>query len=160
MATTGRAASYGVLFKDAEAMQKACKVNCVLLDKTATITVGKPKVTDYVNLGVESDSKIKSMVSALEDKSSHPLAKSIIEFCGEGYHTVSEYEYVTGRGIIGEIGGTKYYLGNLELLPQRVKVDIDKEKYQGKTLIYFADDFSLLAVLALPITLKKIALKQ
>jgi P-type E1-E2 ATPase len=86
------------------------------------------------------------MVSALEDKSSHPLAKSIIEFCGEGYHTVSDYEYVTGKGIIGEIGGTKYYLGNLELLPQRVKVDIDKEKYQGKTLIYFADEFSLLAV--------------
>ncbi|MBQ8427531.1 MAG: cadmium-translocating P-type ATPase [Clostridia bacterium] len=148
MAGAGKAASYGVLFKNAEAMQNACKVNCVLLDKTATITVGKPKVTDYINLDGSPDSKIKSMVSSLESKSSHPIAKCVMEFCGENYHTVDNFEYIVGKGIVGEIGGVKYYLGNLELLPKTVKIKFDKDKYFGKTLVYFADDFAVIAVFA------------
>ncbi len=150
MAGTGKAATHGVLFKNAEALQNACNVNCVLLDKTATITVGQPQVTDYVNVEGSLDSKIKSMVSSLESKSSHPLAKCVMDFCGEGYHTVGDYKYVVGKGIIGDIGGAKYFLGNVELLPEKLnsKAREYQDKFEGKTVLYFADDFSIIAVFA------------
>lgn len=150
MAGTGKAASQGVLFKNAQAMQNACKINCVLLDKTATITVGQPKVTDYVNVDGSPDSKIKSMVSSLESKSSHPLAKCVKEFCGENYHTVGNFKYVTGKGIIGDIGGTEYFLGNAELLPERSKRKAKEyqDSFEGKTVLFFADRFDIIAVFA------------
>lgn len=150
MAGTGKAATEGVLFKNAEALQNTSKINCVLLDKTATITVGKPKVTNYLNLDGTSDSKIKSMVSSLENKSNHPLAKCIMEFCGENYHTVDEFLYVTGKGIIGKIGGVKYYLGNTELMPEKLRQTANtyQEKFDGQTVLYFADDFAIIAVFA------------
>lgn len=148
MAATGKAASCGVLFKDAKAMQSASNVNCVLLDKTATITEGKPTVTDFINANGMPDSKIKSMVSALESKSNHPLAKCVLDFCGEAYHTVSDYQYIMGKGIIGDIGGEKYYLGNVELLPKTIINNFEAEKYYGKTLIYFANQVEVVAVFA------------
>ena len=145
MAATGKSASLGVLFKDAEALQNACKINCVLLDKTATITVGKPKVTDYLEFDNGLD--IKAVVSALESKSSHPLADCVIEFCGKSNLEVDEFEYITGKGIVGKLNGVKYYLGNREILPNDIEVKIkNEEKFYGKTILYFASDNSLIAV--------------
>ena len=147
MAATGRAASYGILFKNAEALQNACKINCVLLDKTATITVGKPKVTDYINFTGEADEVLFPIVSALESKSGHPLAESVVSHCGESDKKVEDYEYVLGKGIIGTVDGVKYYLGNRELLPP----DIDMQSFsfdnlEGKTVLYFADEIQLVSV--------------
>lgn len=152
MATMGASAREGVLFKNAEALQKACKIDLVLLDKTATITVGKPKVTDFENLSPYEDSVIYKMASSLEKKSSHPLAQSIIEFCGNDECEISSYQYVIGKGIVGEINQKTYYLGNLDLMPNDLKFIFEEKlvdpKYQGKTLLFFATDEDVLATFA------------
>lgn len=156
MAGTGKSASKGVLFKNADCLQNACKINCVLLDKTATITVGRPKVVDFIQFdSALSKVEIFSYVSVLEQKSSHPLAKSIIGYCGKSAITVDEYEYEIGKGITGYIYGEKYYLGNLELLPKNIKIDYDREKLNGKSITYFANDDELIAIFALADYLKE-----
>ncbi|MBE7061594.1 MAG: cadmium-translocating P-type ATPase [Clostridiales bacterium] len=149
MAGTGKSAKHGILFKNAEALQNSCKISCVLLDKTATITVGKPKVTDYVNFTGESDQTIFPIISALEQKSSHPLADCVVEHCGVTDKTVENYQYVLGRGIIGEVDGVKYYIGNKELIPFEIEKGLIPDSFEGKTVLYFADEIQLVSVLAL-----------
>ena len=155
MAATGRGANCGILFKDASALQNACKINCVLLDKTATITVGKPSVSEYIDISNEDKDYVFMVVSALEGYSKHPLAECIKEYCGQSTLEVENYEYVTGKGIIGVLYGEKYYLGNFELLPDGIRNDvISGEKYLGKTLVYFADDAKIIGVFAVSDSLK------
>lgn len=150
MAATGNAASKGILFKDAEALQKMCKIDCILLDKTATITVGKPKVTDYRSFESYLDKKeIFATVSALESKSRHPLAQCVIDFCGASCLDVDNYEYITGKGMTGEVYGVKYYLGNKDLIPENVKGNVDENDFYGKTVIYFASEDELIAEFAI-----------
>ncbi len=156
MAATGRAASYGILFKNAESLQNACKINCVLLDKTATITVGKPKVTDYLNFTDEPNSMLFPVVSALESKSSHPLAECVKNYCGDSDKVVTDYSYITGKGIIGTVDGVKYFLGNRELLPENIiMTEIPTDITEGKTVIYFADEYQLVSVFAVSDYLKE-----
>lgn len=155
MSATGRGASSGILFKDASALQNACKINCVLLDKTATITVGKPSVSEYVDIANENKDYVFMVVSALESYSKHPLAECIKEYCGKSTLEVDSYEYVTGKGIVGVLYGEKYYLGNFELLPDGIRKNVlDAEKYLGKTLVYFADDTKIIGVFAVSDQLK------
>ncbi len=155
MTATGKGASVGVLFKDAAAIQNAGVINCVLLDKTATLTEGKPTVTDYRNFTYESDETVFPIVSALESKSSHPLAECVKEYCGESNKTVTEYEYVAGKGIIGVVDGVKYYLGNAALIPENIKlVELDG-KFDGKTVVYLADEIQLVSVFGVSDVLKK-----
>lgn len=148
MAATGRAANQGILFKNANALQNACKINCVLLDKTATITVGKPKVTDYINFTDEPNETLFPIVSALEKMSSHPLAECVINYCGESDKKVSDYLYITGKGIVGTVEKVKYYIGNKELLPQNIEMP-NIDDFEGKTVLYFADEYQLISVFAL-----------
>ena len=149
MAATGKSASCGVLFKDAEVLQNACKVNCVLLDKTATITVGKPKVTDFINLSQMDEKEIFKTVSALELRANHPLADCIVYYCGKSAISVDEFVNHVGKGVEGEVYGIKYYLGNIDLIPNQIDFDFNANEYEGKTLIYFATDDEVLAVFAL-----------
>lgn len=158
MATTGRAAAQGILFKNAQSIQTACKINCVLLDKTATITVGKPKVTDYLNCSTVSDEEIYSIASALECKSSHPLSIAVLDYCGDSEKQVEKYEYVSGKGIIGTVDGVKYYLGNVQLVPCEFnyeKLIDDKDRFLGKTLLYLTCEEKVLAVFAISDCLKE-----
>ncbi len=155
VASTGKSAAKGILFKNAEALQSAHKINCVLLDKTATITVGKPKVTDYKNFTGESDSTVFPLISALEQKSSHPLAEQVIEYCGKSQKQVQNYEYVLGKGIVGEIDGVRYYLGNISLMPKVLNIQDYSNEFEGKTLLYFADDYQLISIIALADYLKE-----
>lgn len=111
MVASGKGATFGVLYKNAQAIQMLSKTDCVLLDKTATITEGKPKVTDYINVSDIPDTKVKGIVSALESMSNHPLSKPLIDFCGESNFIVSDFSYVSGKGINGKIDGKNYYLG-------------------------------------------------
>ena len=148
MAATGKAASLGILYKDAESLQKTGKVKNVLLDKTATITEGAPKVTDFVNFSSEGNSKIFSVVSALEKESNHPLKNAITEFCGESEETVKNFEYVVGKGIIGEIDDKKYYLGNFKTLK-------NEKEFEGKTVITLSDGVDVLAAFGIADTIKE-----
>lgn len=142
MAVTGKAASVGVLFKNAEAIQKIAEVNCVLLDKTATLTEGKPTVTDYENLSELSDEEIKKIVSALEKNSNHPLAEAITAFCGESDYSVTNFEYVVGKGITGTINGVNYSLGTFSSEPIN-------DKYVGKTVVELRSEGKAVAIFAL-----------
>lgn len=144
MAATGKAANKGVLFKDAEALQKIGNVDCVILDKTATITEGKPKVTDFIVTGEkEKIEKYKSVCSALEAKSSHPLGASVIEFCGKNDLAVENFEYVIGKGVKGEIDGETYYLGSADFVKGE---NVEIKDYEG-AVIYLSDDKKPLAII-------------
>ncbi len=144
---TGKGASKGVLYKNAESLLKAKDVNCVLLDKTATLTVGKPSVSEFVKFADIKDDEIFSIVSALEEKSNHPLAECIIRFCGDKDCTVDKYEYEIGKGIVGSVGGKEYLVGNVSLMPETVKEQINgiKNKNEGGSTVYFADGERLIA---------------
>lgn len=144
MAVSGRAASLGVLYKDAETVEKITKVNCILLDKTATVTEGRPKVEKFVNYSGKPDEEIFALSSSLEKMSSHPLAACVTEFCGEAKSVAIEsYEYVPGKGIKAKAGGKEYLLGNRALIESVVKnVPAGEEGY---TEIYLAENDAAIA---------------
>ena len=161
MAATGRAMSLGILYKDAETLQKAKDINCVLLDKTATLTVGQPKVTDVVCYADEK--KILQIAYAIEKHSNHPIADCICEYAlskvSEEPIEISEYSYELGKGAKGVFDGKKYRLGNRRLLgkiEEKKCYALEKEySNQGKTAVYLADEEKLLAVFAIADVLKE-----
>ncbi len=158
MAGAGRAAKDGILFKNAEVLQTAGKIDLVLLDKTATITEGTPSVVEYINFTGESNQTLFPIISALESKSNHPLSRSILEFCKDTKKSVSEYQYEVGKGIIGTVDGVTYYLGNEKILPEQIDLSA-VPKFEGKTVLFFADDYQLISIFAVADKLKKDSIK-
>ncbi len=162
MASTGRAMSLGILYKDAEALQKAKDVNCVLLDKTATLTVGSPKVLDFECFAGEKEFAYQ-LALAIESHSNHPIAECIAAYAQEqivgARLTVENYVYEMGKGATASCEGRKYYLGNRRLLSkieEKKCYQIEKQySAQGKTVVFLADEKQLLAVFALADTLKE-----
>ena len=151
MTATGKGASLGVLYKDAEALQRMRDINCVLLDKTATITEGKPKVSDFLVFD-DGGVNVKALAAGIESNSNHPLAKCICEYCGESA-AVENFEYVVGKGATAEYNGKRYVLGNRAMLGgMRVSKEIDARaeelSAQGKTVMYLADESKALALFA------------
>ncbi|MGN1060926.1 MAG: heavy metal translocating P-type ATPase [Candidatus Coproplasma sp.] len=158
MTATGKAASLGVLYKDAEALQKTRDINCVLLDKTATLTEGKPTVSDLNLFGIERDTALK-IAGAIEGNSNHPLAKCISAYC-QSTEVVSDFKYTVGKGATAAYNGATYRLGNLSLIadlkPSKdVKNSAQKLSSQGKTVVYLADDKKVLALFAVADEVKK-----
>ena len=162
MAATGRGMALGILYKDAEALQKAKDVNCVLLDKTATLTIGQPKVTDFEVYRGDRAELIK-LAGAIESRSNHPIAECICAFAEEELGAesteISEYSYQMGKGASCLHQGKPYYLGNRRLLEniQKDKAKKAEECYskQGKTAVFLADGKEILAVFAIADTLKE-----
>ena len=162
MAATGRGMALGILYKDAEALQKAKDVNCVLLDKTATLTIGQPKVTDFEVYRGDRAELIK-LAGAIESRSNHPIAECICAFAEEEVGAesteISEYSYQMGKGASCLHQGKPYYLGNRRLLEniQKDKAKKAEECYskQGKTAVFLADGKEILAVFAIADTLKE-----
>lgn len=160
MAATGRGMSLGILYKDAEALQKAKDVNCVLLDKTATLTVGQPKVTDFEAF-IEDEKFVLNIAAAIESHSNHPIAECVRAYAEKEDNSleISEYAYEMGKGAIGVCNGKKYYLGNRRLLgkiEEKKSYQLEKEySTQGKTIVFLADDKKILAVFAVADTLKE-----
>lgn len=115
--TAGVGAKIGVLYKNAIAIENASKVNCVVLDKTATLTTGTPTVEKFVNLSKLNDQEIFNIISSIEKASNHPLASCIIDFCGDGNLTVNDFKSWFGKGITACINGEKYYVGNAKIIP-------------------------------------------
>ena len=172
MAATGKGMSLGILFKNAEALQRAEKVNCMLLDKTATLTEGNMKVTDFsavagssagVANGGEDEKEILQIAAAIEAKSNHPIADCIYEYAveksGEVRLIAENYEYETGKGALAEVNGKKYRLGNRKLLTEAEnKLAFEEEKRlskQGKTAVFLAGESGLIAVFAVADALKE-----
>ena len=157
MAATGRGASLGVLVKSAEALQRAADVNTVLLDKTATITEGKPRVVFFEAYGDEAE--VRRIAAAVESKLNHPLAQCIVEYCGAGGEAQG-VEYVVGQGARGEVDGKTYFLGNDRMMAERGlfsdarKAQFGRLSAEGKTVLFLADEVKILATFALADTLK------
>ncbi len=162
MAATGRGMSLGILYKDAETLQKAKDINCVLLDKTATITEGKPKVTDFELLHGDREQAL-SLAAAIEAHSNHPIAECVRDFAeqaGQGAGLdVSDYAYQTGKGATANYQGKTYRLGNrrlLEATEEKIAYQAEKRHSQrGKTVVFLADESKILAIFALADTLKE-----
>jgi len=161
MAATGRGMSLGILYKDAEALQKAKDINCVLLDKTATLTVGKPAVTDFEIINVDKALAL-SIANAIEERSNHPIAECIKTYAQTNNVSklnVEEYVYETGKGAKAKYDGKTYYLGNRRLLgkiAEKQVFTIEKEySAQGKTVVFLSDESKLLAFFAIADTLKE-----
>ena len=158
MAATGRGMSLGILYKDAEALQKAKNINCVLLDKTATLTVGKPQVTDFEVYNGEKKELLR-IALGIERHSNHPIAECIQAFCdGEKEAEITDYSYETGKGATGRYKGERYYLGNRRLLTnaqEKKGYAIEKQfSQQGKTVVFLATEKEILAVFAVADILK------
>ncbi len=161
MAAMGKGMSLGVLYKDAETLQKAKDINCVLLDKTATLTIGEPQVTDFVALD-KNEEFVLSLAYAIESKSNHPIADCIQAF-SENKFTVEtllqDYRYETGKGAIAKWNNQEYYLGNRRLLggvfEKETKRFENEFAKQGKTAVFLSDTKNLLAVFAVADTLKE-----
>ncbi len=162
MAATGRGMALGILYKDAEALQKAKDLNCVLLDKTATLTVGQPRVTDF-ELYKGSNEEVLKLAAAIERHSNHPIAECIRAYAEETIGMeileISNYSYETGKGAKAFYRGREYRLGNRRLLTVRsaqVMSKIEKSyAEQGKTAVFLACDEEILAVFAVADVLKE-----
>lgn len=158
MTATGKGASLGILYKDAENLQKLCDINCVLLDKTATLTEGKPKVTDIEVLEGEKEELLR-IACGIEKNSNHPLAKCVIDYVVESVE-VQNFEYIVGQGATATYKGEKYFLGNVKLINSVAMTDGIKEKAtmlstQGKTVLYLSNSKNVLALIGVADTLKE-----
>lgn len=157
MTATGKAASQGILYKDAESLQALCDINAVLLDKTATITEGRPQVKEISVFGCERH-WAEQLACGIEKNSNHPLAKCVVEYVGEGFE-VSGFEYTVGKGASAVYQGKKYFLGNKKLL-ENVKITSEVSKKAdefsaaGNSVIYLADEKRALALIAIADSVK------
>lgn len=159
MAATGRGMAMGILYKDAETLQKAKDLNCVLLDKTATLTVGKPIVTDFVLFSGDRRALLQ-IALGIERHSNHPIAECISAYAEgevEGVD-VQNYTYKLGYGAQAAFHGETFYLGNRRLLgkiEEKKSYQLEKEySLQGKTVIFLANSTKILAIFAVADTLK------
>ena len=154
MVGTGKGAENGILIKSGEALEVTHNIQSVVLDKTGTITQGKPAVTDIH--GVKTDSKeLLKIAAAMEKKSEHPLAEAVLAKAEEekiSLPEASEFSAVAGMGIEAVIEGKKYYAGNLRLMKEKgidctgIKDYLETLTGEGKTPLLFADEKELLGV--------------
>ncbi len=161
MAATGRGMSLGILYKDAEALQKAKDINCVLLDKTATLTVGQPKVVDFQLISGEKEFAL-GLALAIESHSNHPIAECIQAYSeeqGGQAFPLENYRYETGKGATASYQNVRYLLGNRRLLgkiggEQAATLEESYSK-SGKTVVFLANEKEILALFAIADTLKE-----
>ena len=142
MVGTGRGAQMGVLFKNAQALENLHNIDTVVLDKTGTLTTGKPAVTDVIP-GSVSQGRLMQIAAALESKSEHPFAKAILAKMGDhSYPAAQDFETLPGRGVAASIGGVRYFGGNGRLMEERgISVpDLTELAQQGKTPLHFASE--------------------
>ncbi|MCC5832543.1 MAG: copper-translocating P-type ATPase [Chlamydiales bacterium] len=147
MVATGRGARAGILIKNAEAIQLAEKLSVIAVDKTGTLTEGKPALTDVIP---ESE-EIKRLAASLEEHSEHPIARAIASAANP--LPVTRFAAVPGKGVHGEIEGKKYYLGSIrwmeELSHELDRTTLDPLEREGKTVVCLSDSDRVLGYLAI-----------
>ena len=152
---TGRAAELGVLFKGGDALERAARVDTVVLDKTGTITEGKPAVTDVVAIDGYDAVEALRLVASLESVSEHPIAEALrAHASGATLVAPTTFEARPGRGAIGDVDGRALIVGNAALLTEHgisitgAEADALRLSEQGKTVLFAAIDGALAAVIA------------
>nr|WP_299034446.1 heavy metal translocating P-type ATPase [uncultured Tenacibaculum sp.] len=161
MVGVGKGAEKGILIKDAESLESAKKVNAIILDKTGTITEGKPEVTGISWL--RNDDTAKNILLSIEKKSEHPLAEAVVKFLGDTATTpLTNFNSITGKGAKADYNGETFFVGNKKLLAEN-KVTIAEEllkqadewSKQAKTVIWFANSKEALSVIAISDKIKE-----
>ncbi len=162
MVGTGRGAKNGILIKSATALETAHKIDTVVLDKTGTVTAGKPVVTDILPAS-GSKEELLALAAGLEQLSEHPLAQAIVSAAAEAQlklPAAADYKQIPGQGLTATVAGNAYAAGNLALM-QAQGVDITKLQAQhdklaamGKTPLYFTSNSKLLGCIAVADTVK------
>lgn len=164
MVGTGKGAEYGILIKSAEALETAKHVDTVVLDKTGTVTQGKPQVTDVITAPGVDEKGLLSLAAALEKPSEHPLAEAVLQYAqGQGIAAapVEGFQAISGRGVAATVAGRRAYAGNLELLgengivPGALAEQGARLAAEGKTPLYFADEQGPLGLIAVADVLKE-----
>lgn len=153
----GRGAQAGVLIKDAEALERMAGVDTLIVDKTGTLTMGKPKLTDTVMLGDVAVADLLSLAAALERGSEHPLAEAVVEGAeaqGAPRQEAADFEAVTGKGVRGKVGGRAVALGNAAMMKEMgldtgaAEARADTLRAEGKTAMFIAVDGALAGIVA------------
>lgn len=152
MVGTGKGAENGILIKGAESLELAHKLQTIVLDKTGTITQGKPTVTDYVTVNGTANSnelKLLRLAASVERNSEHPLAEAVVQYAqaqGAELATVQEFEAIAGSGVQGYVSdhwiqiGTHRWMNELGIDTSALQQQWDKLEYLGKTVIWIAVD--------------------
>ena len=166
MVGNGKGARNGIMFKTAVSLEETGKVSIVALDKTGTITMGQPVVTDMIAVGSD-EAQLLEVAYALELKSEHPLAKAIIRKAEElsiKARPVDDFKIVAGSGLTATLGGKELAGGNAQFIRNNLKnpgelesvaSQIEKLENAGKTPLYFAEEGQLLGVIAVADTIKE-----
>lgn len=159
----GRGAQAGVLIKDAEALERMARVDTVIVDKTGTLTEGKPRLTDVVALHGD-EAEVLGLAAALERGSEHPLAEAIVAGAKDrslSLETAEDFEAVTGKGVHGTVGGRRVALGNaammtdLGLSTDEAEAEADTLRADGKTAMFVAVDGTLAGIVAVADPIKE-----
>lgn len=156
MVGTGKGAQYGILTKSAESLETAHQVDTVVLDKTGTITEGKPSVTDIAPVGI-SDKELLQIAASIEYLSEHPLAKAIVEKAdGLEFSDVADFEQIVGQGVKGNVDGKKVLAGNYKMMREN-NIEVSEDEIfanDGKTSLYFAVDSKFVGIITVADTIK------
>jgi len=168
MVGTGKGAENGILIKSGQALEAAYQLNTIVLDKTGTITIGKPSLTDLLPLSDFNRSDLLQLIASAEQHSEHPLAQAILEAAEEeglDLLPVSHFEAIVGRGLSAQVEGRQLLVGNESLMKEK---SIDSSAFQeqllelsqdGKTAMFVAIDGQLTGILAVADEMKSSSLK-
>ncbi|MGO3300755.1 MAG: heavy metal translocating P-type ATPase, partial [Pseudoalteromonas sp.] len=164
MVGIGKAAESGILIRNGEALQTTSKITTMILDKTGTITQGQPTVTDVINFHNSDKAETLKLAASLEGGSEHPLAEAIVNYAKNNdiaLEKVTDFEAITGQGVIGKFDGKTLLLGNEALMSQH-NINIKEAQAQAKELanaaktpMYFATDTQLQAIIAVADPIKE-----
>ncbi|MCB1356909.1 MAG: heavy metal translocating P-type ATPase, partial [Maritimibacter sp.] len=161
MVGTGRGANAGVLVRDAEALERFARVDTLIVDKTGTLTEGKPALTDVIARGID-ERRLQALAAALERGSEHPLAEAIVAGAEDAPRLeVDGFEAVTGQGVRGRIDGARVALGNAALMTAEgaeisdASEESDRLRGDGKTVMFLAVDGSVAGLLAVADRIKE-----
>ena len=160
---TGKGAENGVLIRSGEALERAHKINSVLLDKTGTLTQGEPKVTDIIGLPSFTEAEVLRLAASVEHDSEHPLAQAIVKAASEKNLELSralDFKAMPGHGVEAKVGGKSLLLGNLALIKERkfslngMQKEAERLLSQGKTVLFLGADSRVAGIIGLADTLK------
>lgn len=165
MVGVGRGAENGILIKDAESLERAYKVDSIILDKTGTITEGKPEVNRTAWAEGTDQQQLSPILFSMEEQSEHPLAEAVSRYLNaEGVSKVAirHFESITGKGVSGVYDGTTYYIGSSKFIssqniqiPAALQQQADRWLAEANTVIWFADSKQALATIAIADKIKE-----
>ncbi|WP_033309265.1 heavy metal translocating P-type ATPase [Streptomyces iakyrus] len=164
MVGTGKGAQHGILIRSAEALETAHRLQTIVLDKTGTITKGRPTLTDVVPVNGFAEDELVRLVASAEHSSEHPLGQAIVQGAadhGIDLAEVSEFDSVTGKGITATVEGHRLLVGKAALLTEAgidtapLETDVDRLAAEGKTPVFAAVDDRLAGVVAVADTVKE-----